>query len=151
MNTDVKKIEDRMKDLISKNEDAVKGYEKAAENSKDQGIKAFFERKAENRSLFLKTLHNAATDLQLGDKKVEGSMTGKAHRAWMDVKSFFSADDERAMLEEAVRGDKAAIEEYNEVLAETMVPHRLKEIIREQRDEIQNTLETSEILEDLRA
>ncbi len=139
-----------MKDLVSKNEDAIKGFQKAAENSKDKGIKTFFEGKAENRQLFLKTLHNATTDLDLGDREVEGSMTGKAHRAWMDVKSFFSGDDDEAMLEEAVRGDKAAVEEYNEVLAETMVPHRLKEIIREQRDEIQNTLETSEILEDLR-
>ncbi|MFS4417745.1 ferritin-like domain-containing protein [Maribacter sp. 2307ULW6-5] len=149
MNTDVKTIENRLKDLMSKNEDAVKGFKKAADNAKDKGVKAFFERRAKQRALFLKTFRNAAPDLDLGSTALEGSAAGQMHRAWMDVKSFFTADDDEAMLEEAVRGDKAAVEEYNDVLTETMVPQRLKEIIREQRDEIKNDLETSKILEDV--
>jgi len=74
---------------------------------------------------------------------------GSMHRAWMDVKAFFSGDNDEAMLEEAVRGDKSAVSEYNKMLAETLVPHRIKEIIREQRDTIQNDLETSKILEEI--
>ncbi|MCM4173654.1 hypothetical protein DHD32_19435 [Arenibacter sp. TNZ] len=68
----------------------------------------------------------------------------------MDIKAFFSGDNDESMLEEAVRGDKSAIDEYNEVLAEVLVPHRVKEILREQLDAIQNDLETSKILEDFR-
>ncbi|GMN04692.1 hypothetical protein MTsPCn5_00800 [Croceitalea sp. MTPC5] len=150
MNNDVKKIEDRLKDLVTKNEDAVIGFEKAAENANAAGIQSYFSKKAEERKIFLKTLRNAAQDLDLGDKEIDGSTAGAAHRAWMDVKAFFSGDNDEAMLEEAVRGDKSAIDEYNDVLAETHVPHRLKEIIREQRDAIQNDMETSEILEDHR-
>ena len=68
----------------------------------------------------------------------------------MDVKALFSGDNDESMLEEAVRGDKAAINEYNEVMAHTMVPHRVKEILQEQKIEIQNDLETSKIFENFR-
>lgn len=150
MNKDIKEVENKLKEVLEKNEDAVKGFEKAAENAKETSTKSYFARRAGARRTFIKTLRNATPALNLGDAEIEGSTKGAAHRTWMDVKAFFSGDKDEAMLEEAVRGDKAAIEEYNEVLAETHVPHRVKEIIREQRDEIQNDLETSEILEDLR-
>lgn len=61
---------------------------------------------------------------------------------------FFSADSDEVMLQESVRGDRSAIDEYNEILADSMVPHRMREIIKEQRDEIQNDLETLQILEE---
>lgn len=150
MNKDIEKIENKLKDVIKKNEDAIKGFEKAAENASETGIQSYFRQKAGERKIFLKTLRNATPALDLGDTETEGSTAGAAHRTWMDVKAFFSGDNDESMLEEAVRGDKSAIEEYNEVLAETHVPQRVKEIIREQRDAIQNDLETSQILGDYR-
>ena len=39
---------------------------------------------------------------------------------------------------------------FDSALAETMMPHRLKEIIRAQREQLQNDLETTEVLEDYR-
>ena len=147
MNNDIKKIENKIKEIIEKNEDAVKGFEKAAENTKDLGVKSYFEKRAKQRKIFIKTLNNATPALETGDNEIDGSAKGSAHRTWMDIKAFFSNDDDEAMLEEAVRGDKAALSEYNEILGESMIPHRVKEIIREQRDVIKNDLETSEILE----
>jgi len=147
MNNDIKIIEDRIKEIIEKNEDSVKGFEKAAENAKEVSTKSYFLKRAEERKLFVKTLHNATPALKTGNTEIEGSTKGAAHRTWMDIKAFFSNDNDEAMLEEAVRGDKTAISEYNEILGEAMVPHRMKEIIREQRDEIQNDLETTKILE----
>lgn len=64
---------------------------------------------------------------------------------WMDTKTFFTGDTDEAMLEESVRGDNSAISEYNNLLTDTMVPYRIREIIREQRDEIKNDLETQQI------
>ena len=149
MNNDIKNIEDRMKQIIEKNEDSVKGFEKAAENAKERGIQNYFKQRAEKRRLFIKTLHNATPALQTGSRKIEGSVKGTMHRAWMDAKTFFSGDTDEAMLEESVRGDKSAISEYNELLTDSMVPHRIREIIKEQRDEIQNDLETLQILEEI--
>ncbi|RKN78689.1 ferritin-like domain-containing protein [Ulvibacterium marinum] len=150
MNKDIEKIENRIKDILEKNEDAIKGFDKGAENAKELGTKAYFARRAENRKMFLKQLRNSVTELNVGNNEIEGSTAGAVHRTWMDVKAFFASDNDESMLEEAVRGDKSAIKEYNEVLTETMIPYRVKEIIREQRDSIQNDLETSEILEDFR-
>ncbi|MEJ1221374.1 PA2169 family four-helix-bundle protein [Sediminicola sp. 1XM1-17] len=150
MNEDVKKIENRLQEIIDKNEDAIKGFQKAEENSKDVGIRNYFSARVKNRENFLKQLKNASPELILGNENIEGTTAGAAHRTWMDVKAFFSNDNDEAMLEEAVRGDKSAIEEYSEVLAETHIPARIKEILREQREVIQNDLETSDILEDFR-
>ncbi|TDS14254.1 uncharacterized protein (TIGR02284 family) [Maribacter caenipelagi] len=147
MNTDIAKIEDHLKDLVSKNEDAIKGFEKASENSKQVGIKSYFEKKIVDRMQFLRELRASVPELDLGSVEIEGSAAGTLHRTWMDVKAFFAEDNDEAMLEEAVRGDKAAINDYDKALAETMMPHRLKEIIRAQKEFLQNDLETTEILE----
>lgn len=150
MNKDIEKIEDRLKDLVTKNEDAIKGFEKAAKNAEEVGIKSYFEKKVVERMQFLRELRAAASDLDLGSLEIDGSTAGAVHRTWMDVKAFFSSDNDEAMLEEAVRGDKAAIDDYDKALAEIMVPKRLKEIIREQREKLHNDLQTTEILEDFR-
>lgn len=147
MNDDIKIIENRIKELIEKNEDSIKGFEKAAENAKELSTKEYFQTRAAQRKLFVKTLHNATPALKTGNTEIEGSTKGAMHRNWMDVKAFFSSDNDEVMLEEAIRGDKSAISEYNDILGETMVPYRIKEIIKEQRDEIQNDIETSKILE----
>ncbi len=150
MNEQVKEIESKLSNIIEKNEDAIKGFEKAAENAKETAIQSFFSQRAQNRRTFLTQLRNSASELNLGDTDITGSTTGAMHRTWMDIKAFFSTDNDEAMLEEAVRGDKAAVEEYNKVLAESHVPISVKGILREQRDSIQNDLETSDILEDYR-
>ena len=41
----MEKIENRLKDLVTKNEDTIKGFEKAVKNTKEVGIKTFFEKK----------------------------------------------------------------------------------------------------------
>lgn len=88
MNNDIKRIEDRMKGIIEKNEDSVKGFEKEAENAKEGGIKNYFEQRAEKRRLFIKTLHNATPALKTGNREIEGSIKGTVHRTWMDAKTF---------------------------------------------------------------
>ncbi|MCM4166481.1 hypothetical protein KCTC52924_03412 [Arenibacter antarcticus] len=149
MNTDIKEIEDRLNDIIQKNEDSVKGYKKAAENTENAGLQNYFWNKAKERRTFLVELKTSTPTLNTRDK-IDGSTAGALHRTWMDVKAFFSGDDAEAMLEEAIRGDKAAIEEYNEVLANTLVPPSLSSIIRRQRDWLMQDLERIKTLEDLR-
>jgi hypothetical protein len=68
----------------------------------------------------------------------------------MDVKSLFSKDNEESMLEEAIRGEKASIEEYNEVLNETSLPTSTKSILTIQKNTIINGLSNIKSLEDLR-
>lgn len=149
MNSDIKEIEDSLNDIIQKNEDAIKGYEKAAENADDMGLKSYFQNKARERGNFLVELKAAAPALKTRDD-IDGSAMGSMHRAWMDVKAFFSGDNDESMLEEAIRGDKAAVEEYNEILADTHLPVEAASVIRKHRDWITQDLENNRTLEDLR-
>ncbi|MCK0159168.1 ferritin-like domain-containing protein [Allomuricauda sp. F6463D] len=149
MNNDIKKIEDSINDIIQKNEDAIKGYKKAAENADQIGLKNYFLTKSEERRNFLIGLKASVPALETRDE-IDGSTTGAVHRAWMDTKAFFSADNDESMLEEAIRGDKAAVEEYNEVLGDTGLPIEAAKIIREQRDWIVKDLNKIKRLEDVR-
>jgi hypothetical protein len=56
----------------------------------------------------------------------------------------------RAMLEEAIRGEKAAIDEYNDVLEDTTLPPSTQRVLLEQKNKISNGLATIKGLEDLR-
>ena len=46
MNKDIKKVENKLQEVLEKNEDAVKGFEKAAENAKETSTKSYFTRRA---------------------------------------------------------------------------------------------------------
>ena len=53
------------------------------------------------------------------------------------------------MLEEAIRGEKAAVEEYEEVLKETTLPPSTETLLTKQKQTIEQTLSTVKRLEDL--
>ncbi|MBU2905955.1 PA2169 family four-helix-bundle protein [Arenibacter algicola] len=149
MNDNIRNIEDRLNDIIRKNEDSVKGYEKAVENTTELGLQSYFRNKARERRIFLEELKSVAPALNTRDE-IDGSTLGALHRTWMDIKAFFSGDDEEAMLEEAIRGDNAAIDEYNEVLVDVRLPSEAAAVIRRQRDRLKEDLHRIKTLEDLR-
>jgi len=135
---------------LEKNEDAVKGYNKAAENAKEIGLQSYFQNKAKERVNFIASLRATLPNIDLGDAEIDGSATGAMHRAWMDVKAFFSGDNDEAMLEEAIKGDKAAVSEYEELLEDIDLPPSAAEIIRQQMNWIKKDLTEIETMEDVR-
>jgi len=149
MSTYTETIGNKLNDLLEKTYDAEKGYKKAAENTKNTHLKSFFGKKAQERYDFG---HELKTEIKAFGQEVEkgGSVTGAAHRAWMDVKAMFSSDNDESMLEEAIRGEKASIEEYNDVLSETALPPSTETILTKQKNIIQGELNTIKRLEDIR-
>ncbi|MDX1363440.1 ferritin-like domain-containing protein [Arenibacter latericius] len=149
MTTYTEKVGKKLNSLLEKTYDAEKGYKKAAENADHMLLKAFFERKSKERNSFAKNLKSEI--FSFGQKaESEGSMAGTAHRAWMDVKAFFSSDSPEAMLEEAIRGEKSAVDEYNDVLSETSLPPSTSTLLTKQMNQIQADLNRVRRLEDLR-
>ena len=142
------KLGNRLNDLLEKNYDAEKGYKKAAENAKHGALKTYFSRKSQERYDFG---HQIKSELKNFGKEPDkgGSVTGAAHRTWMEVKSWFSADDDEAMLEEAIRGEKASVDEYNEVLKETALPGSTKQMLETQKNTIEHSLTNIKRMEDL--
>ncbi|MCK8482051.1 ferritin-like domain-containing protein [Psychroserpens algicola] len=149
MSTYTEEVGAKLNDLLEKTYDAEKGFKKAAENIDHAALKSYFNNKAQERYNFG---HELKSEIKAYNQDVDkgGSLTGKAHRAWMDVKSLFSSDNEESMLEEAIRGEKAAIDEYQDVLNETSLPSSTKSILVTQKNTIENGLSNIKTLEDLR-
>jgi len=148
MSTEHEKIVDQLEEILEKNRDAEKGYSKAAENAESPDLKSYFQRKSSERKDFnalLKSKMLTAYD-EIDDG---GSFTGTIHRTWMDVKALFSGDDDEAMLEEAIKGDKAAVDEYEEILEEGNLPVDIAECIQNQKVKIQKDLADANKLENL--
>ena len=143
------KLGNKLNELLEKNYDAEKGFKKAAENAKHVGLKAYFSNKSQERYDFGHQLKSELKNFgQEPDKG--GSVTGAAHRTWMEVKSWFSADDDEAMLEEAIRGETASVDEYRDVLNHTELPISTKELLETQKNTIEHSLANIKRLEDLK-
>ena len=144
-------VSEQLNGILEKNYDAEKGYRTAAENASSESLKLFFDRKSTERKVFGKQLAaEIATFGKVPEKN--GSAKGTAHRAWMNTKAFFTPDNDEAMLEEAIRGEKASIEEYNEVLSDTKVhlPKSTTNILKIQRDTILSDSNAIKTLEDIK-
>lgn len=148
MSTYTEEVGEKLNDLLEKTYDAEKGFKKAAENTDNPSLKSYFSGKAQQRYDFG---HALKSEIKSFGQEVDkgDSLTGKAHRAWMDVKALFSSDDEEAMLEEAIRGEKSSVEEYEDVLKETSLPSSTSTLLRSQKQAIESGLSTIKSLEDL--
>lgn len=141
-------VGNKLNDLLEKNHDAEKGFKKASENAKHAGLKSYFNSKSQERNNFGQQLKSEIKNFHQEPEK-EGSVVGSAHRTWMDVKSWFSSDNDESMLEEAIRGEKAAVDEYHDVLQETTLPSSTKDMLVSQKATIEQGLSKIKRLEDL--
>ena len=148
MSTYTEEIGNKLNDLLEKTYDAEKGFKKAADNIDNTALKTYFKQKAQERYDFG---HELKSELKAFNQDIDkgGSITGAAHRTWMDVKALFSSENEESMLEEAIRGEKSAIDEYSDVINETSLPTSTKSILESQKNKIQNGLSRIKTLEDL--
>jgi len=142
-------IGNKLNDLLIRTHDAEKGFKNAAENVNHTGLKSFFNKKAEERQLFTSQLKAAVGGVGQKATESEGSTLGTVHRTWMDLKNTVSSNNSEAMLEEAIRGEKKAVEEYNEVINETSLPSQTKKILEGQLSMINDSLSKVKSLEDI--
>lgn len=148
METRNEKLEERLEGLYEKNVDAQKGYDNAAENADSHGLRAFFRKKAQERREFNLDLRTEITS-SYGEIEEGGSAAGSIHRTWMDIKSFFSGNSDESMLEACITGDKASLEEYEEILKDEHLPTTLGALIRNQKMKIRTDLNKVRSLEDI--
>ncbi|TYP77230.1 ferritin-like domain-containing protein [Aquimarina intermedia] len=133
------KVAKQLNELLEKNYDAEKGYKTAAENVKNNDLKAYFNKRAQERYNFGHEIKNEIKSF--GESPDKGtSVKGDLHRTWMNIKSALSANSEESILEETIRGEKAAAEEYTEVLKETSLPLSTTTILKKHRDNISEAL-----------
>ncbi|NNC44921.1 MAG: PA2169 family four-helix-bundle protein [Winogradskyella sp.] len=143
-----KRISDKLNELLVKNYDAEKGYIKAINEVDNVTVKNFFSNRAEERSRFARELRTEI--LTYGEMPEDsGSFKGTLHRNWMTLRTTFSSNNEETILNEALRGEKASLEEYNELLADHKMPERLVNILREQRNAIESAINSVKTYEEV--
>lgn len=145
-----KDITNNLQDLLEKNYDAEKGYKKALTAVDDIQLKNFLKQQAVLRGRFATEIDKELRDLNESPKN-SGSASGSLHRAWIDVKTAVTGNDDKAVLEECIRGEKASIENYQEVLKSQAFPPKIKATLAKQVGEVQATLHKIQSLEDLKS
>jgi len=129
------KVSGKLNALLEKNNDAEKGYKYAAENAKDPQLKAFFSERAQERYDFSHELETEIRDF--GENPDKGSsLAGDAHRTWMNLKSSLSSNKDEAAMEEAVRGEQVAADEYEDVLKDRNIPPTTANLLLKQKNGI---------------
>ncbi|MGO3181709.1 MAG: ferritin-like domain-containing protein [Aequorivita sp.] len=142
------KLVDNLQELLEKNYDAQNGFTKAMEEAKNPNLKGFLQKQAAQRSRFSNELTNELRNLN-EEPKESGSIKGDLHRTWIDIKSAVSGNEDEAVLEECIRGEKASWDEYDTKLKKENFPPNIASVLNKQASEIHNTLSKVKTLEDI--
>jgi uncharacterized protein (TIGR02284 family) len=100
--------------LASTLQDSVSGYEDAAKNVSDTGIKSYLMEKAQVRRGLLGEFRQHLTRLG-GNTEISGSVSGTLHQRWLDLRSMFQ-DDTKAAVAEVERGEEYLKERFDSYL-----------------------------------
>ena len=140
------KISNRLNDLLEKTYDAEKGFKLAQDKIDNVTTKKFLNDRAEQRAVFGHELKKEI--LQYGElPNKEVSISGNLHRAWMDLRSAISSNENEKLLEEIERGERASLEEYNEIIKDKdmVLPPSTEIMLMRQRDAIESSLTVANI------
>lgn len=142
------KISNRLNNLLEKTYDAEKGFKLAQDKIDNSTTKKFLNDRAEQRAAFAHELKKEIS--QYGEvQDNDGSLKGDMHRAWMNLKSVVTSNENEKLLEEVERGERASLEVYNEIIKDEslVLPPSTKSILMRQRDAIESSLTVANVHE----
>lgn len=115
--------------------DGETGYREAAGEATSAELKSRLVQLGQQRASFRGALEQEVLRLG-GDPKESGSAGAALHRTWLNVRDAVTGKGDDAILRESERGEKAALDNYEDVLGRDL-PAYLKEIVAQQHSEIQ--------------
>ncbi|QNM83156.1 PA2169 family four-helix-bundle protein [Sphingomonas sabuli] len=83
--------------LLSTTIDSVNGYENSAKELKSEKLREIFRQRADQRQQVVQKLREEVRRLG-GDPSDSGSLLGKAHHVWEDLKGAITGHDEKAII-----------------------------------------------------
>lgn len=128
-----------LQQLLVKNYDADKGIRKALKEVKTKQFKDYFKKEALRHQRFATELDRIIHSLNATPLE-EGSAVGRFHRIWMDIMLVVSGNDDKTILSETKRGQKATIQEYEEKLKTEKFPPRIAEVLKRQLEELKTNI-----------
>jgi uncharacterized protein (TIGR02284 family) len=132
-----KEIISTINSLIETLKDGQQGFKQAAEGVKDPALKSLFNEYSMQRAKFAGELQAQAVQLGESDPEQSSSAAGAMHRAWINIKSAVTSQDDHAILSECERGEDSAVKEYKEAL-EAEISSPVREIISRQYGEVKS-------------
>lgn len=134
-----KELVNVLNELLERNYDAEKGYKKAAEDIDNSLLKDFFKEYSGQRYNFGHEIKDEIRRIG-GDPDKGSSITSDLHRTWIDVKSLLTGKDSEAVVKECIRGESAALEDYEDALRRNDLPPSAREVVQTQHDKIQSAI-----------
>ncbi len=128
-----------LRTLVQLNKDSDRGYKEASENIEEPELKTILYRLSQQRAEFRGDIEEILIKDYSDNENPSDSILSKLHRGWMDFKTKLSSNDNEAVLDECIRGEKHAIETYNEELA-TKFPDYVKEKLNGQLNLVRGAL-----------
>lgn len=125
-----------LNDLIQINNDRVEGYEKAANETKqeDSDLRSLFMNMAADSRQYARELSRHVTG---NDEPATGTtFKGKIYRAWMDVKATFTGKDRKSILASCEFGEDAAQKAYEEGLRESDLTVEVRQLLMDQKQNL---------------
>jgi uncharacterized protein (TIGR02284 family) len=134
-NASTKDYVSTLHDLIETCKDGEEGYRKAAENVQRTDLQSVFREYATQRAQFANELQREVARIG-GKPETSGTVGGAMHRGWLDVKGSVTGKNEHNVLEEAERGEDAAVKAYQEALGKDL-PSDLRSVVEHEYQLIQ--------------
>lgn len=134
-----------LNDLLAKCNDAEKGYQEAARAVQDKTLRSMFKEYAKQRFVFAQVLKEYLASLG-GPIDDSGTLAGTLHRAWMDFRASITDEDEVAVLNEAIRGEHNALENYLQVMESISPTHKVYPTLLDHHSRIRAALDKLERL-----
>ncbi|GAB3934789.1 ferritin-like domain-containing protein [Larkinella terrae] len=130
-------ILDRLNTLLTRTRDGERGYQEAAENVKDTELKTLFLAQSRQRGEYATEIDREIRTLG-GDPETSTSLLADLHRAWINIKTSFTGNDDKAVVEECKRGDGQALDDYQEILQSTSLAASTRELLLRQKERIES-------------
>ncbi len=111
-----------LKTLTSTLNDSVNGYRDAAENAEGSQFQQIFRDNASERERVAGELAGEVRRLG-GTPDEDGTVLGKTHQAWLDLKAAVTGRDDKAIINEVERGEDYLKEKFEVALKDdTLAP-----------------------------
>jgi uncharacterized protein (TIGR02284 family) len=146
LRADTDEVIDVLQDLVECSLDGEYGFRACAEQVKRADLKTTFLQRADDCRRAAQELNEQIRACG-GKPEERGSAAGALHRGWVAVKSALSTYDDKAVLEEAERGEDNAKARYMKALKKPMPPH-VKLIVEQQFEGLKRNHDQVRMLRD---
>jgi uncharacterized protein (TIGR02284 family) len=143
-----KEIISTINGLIETLKDGQEGYREASEAVKDTQLKSLFSEFSLQRAKFAGELQNEAIKLGEHDPEDSSSAAGAMHRAWIDLKSAITTQDDHAILAECERGEDSAVAEYKKAMEGDKLSSTIRDTISRQYADVKQAHDRIKALRD---